>query len=126
MAVSVTRFAQCLAISLCASFLSGCSAGEKRNAAQNSQPIAGGQREVTREQLAATIPVGTPADAAKAAMEQQGFSCTYSAAGQDGPRLWCVRQDLVTPPVERKWQVVICLRDGRTTDISVYSGLIGP
>jgi hypothetical protein len=86
---------------------------------------ADGDRDWARR-LAAAVPVGIPADSARALLERNGFHCQ---AGVDSvASLWCEKEsggrDRI---VRRHWQAVLTVdADNRVAEVRASTGLVGP
>ena len=85
---------------------------------------ADGARDWQRR-LAAAVPVGTPAGAARATLERNGFRC--QAPDSAGAPLWCDKwsggQFAV---VRRRWQAVLHFEGERVVAVEATTGLTGP
>ncbi|MGC4014256.1 MAG: hypothetical protein QM755_07015 [Luteolibacter sp.] len=91
-------------------------------------------KDATRE-IHRWVPTGTPAADARLIMEKHQFKCAAIThddfATSDGgvmkglDHIYCDRVSY-EPPVERRWQAVLVLKDGKVSDIHVTTGLTGP
>jgi hypothetical protein len=86
--------------------------------------------EDVRSAVLERIPVGSPVDVAKRAMEADGFACSHTVGGSWGDvrnvdYLYCDRID-GPPPVKQRWQIALVEQNARVTDVRVSGGLIGP
>lgn len=77
-------------------------------------------------QLAAAVPLTTPADSARALMESNGFHCKLAADG--AAYLWCDKESGGTYAiVRRRWQAVLGLdAEQRVSEVRAFTGLVGP
>ena len=75
--------------------------------------------------LADAVPVGTPAGAARATLERNGFRC--QAPDSVGAPLWCDKWSRGQfAVVRRRWQAVLELEGERVVAVKATTGLTGP
>jgi len=72
----------------------------------------------------AAVPVGMPADSARAIMARNGFHCAPAAAERNA--IWCDNHSASRMLVSRRWQAVIHSSGDRVATVKPSTGLIGP
>jgi HEAT repeat protein len=76
-------------------------------------------------QIYAQAPVGTPIAKLRAALESQGFECTFHKGKE--PYLYCDKTVRTGSwLVVRRFQIIVFYRDEKVTEAQAFDGLIGP
>jgi hypothetical protein len=82
------------------------------------------------ELILSHVPVGTPIEDASRFMEREGFECSRSTDAEVPDRkrdyLYCNRWESIGFLVSRRWHVSIAYRDGKVTEVTASTGLVGP